>query len=181
MTHDVFPIEMFFCIIVEILLILETKLQSGQVLTNKLMELKMSSSSLWAGVSTRWYLRLVYCDSSSQNFGSGVNVHVSANVVWEWADWELGVDSNDGLLTNWKKQIDCISKFVLCKCSIAKSVRINFGTSDYGRSSGKSFDGGLVNKVNFLFELLFIESWNVANPFENVVEKLQVVNKYYKL
>jgi hypothetical protein len=36
MTHGVFPIEMFCCIIVEILLILETKLQSCQVLTNKL-------------------------------------------------------------------------------------------------------------------------------------------------
>ena len=49
MTHGVFPIEMFCCIIVEILLILETKLQSCQVLTNKLTELKMSS--LWAGIS----------------------------------------------------------------------------------------------------------------------------------
>ena len=66
MTHGVFPIEMLCCIIVEILLILETKLQSCQVLTNKLTELKMSS--LWADISTRWYLRLVYCDSSSQNF-----------------------------------------------------------------------------------------------------------------
>jgi hypothetical protein len=25
---------------------------------------------------------------------------VSANVVWEWADWDIGVDSNDGLFTN---------------------------------------------------------------------------------
>ena len=58
---------------------------------------------------------------------------------------------------------------VLCKCSVAKSVSINFGTSNIGKSSGKGFDGGLVNKVNFLFELLIIESWNVANPFENVV------------
>ena len=152
-------------------------------------------SSLWAGISTRWYLRLVYCDSSSQNFDSGVDVHVSANVVWERADWDIGVDSSDGLFTNWKKQIDCISKVVLCKCSIAKSVSIiiNFGTSDFGKSSGKSFDGRLVNKVNFLFELFIIESWNVANPFENVTSckkflftsckqwKLQVVNKNYKL
>ena len=98
MTHGVFPIEMLCFIIVEILLIIETKLQSGQVLTNKLTELKMSS--LRAGISARWYLRLVYCDSSSQNFDSGVDVHVSANVVWEWADWDIGVDSSDGLFTN---------------------------------------------------------------------------------
>ena len=166
MTHGVFPIEMFCCIIVEILLILETKLQSCQVLTNKLTKLKMSS--LWADISTRWYLRLVYCDSSSQNFDSGVDIHVSANVVWEWADWDIGVDCSDGLFTNWKKQIDCISKVVLCKCSIAKSVSINFGTSDFGKSSGKSFDGRLVNKVNFLFELFIVESWNVSNPFEAI-------------
>ncbi len=120
---------MFYCIIVEILLILETKLQSCQVLTDKLTKLKMSS--LWADISTRWYLRLVYCDSSSQNFNSGVDVHVSANVVWERADWDIGVDSSDSLFTHWKKQIDCISKVVLCKCSIAKSVSINFGTSDF--------------------------------------------------
>ena len=98
MTHGVFPIEMFCCIIVEILLILETKLQSCQVLTNKLTELKMSSFS--AGVSTRWYLRPVYCDSSGQNFNSGVDVHVNANVVWERANWDIGVDSSDGLFAN---------------------------------------------------------------------------------
>ena len=98
MTHGVFPIEMFCCVVVEILLILETKLQSCQVLTNKLTELKMSS--LRAGISTRWYLRLVYCDSSSQNFNSGVDVHVSANVVWKRADWNIGVDSSAGLFTN---------------------------------------------------------------------------------
>ena len=107
MTHGVFPIEMFCCIIVEILLIIETKLQSCQVMTDKLTKLKMSS--LWADISTRWYLRLVYCDSSSQNFDSGVDVQVSANVVWEWADWDIWVDCSDGLFTNWKKQSDCIS------------------------------------------------------------------------
>ncbi len=164
MTHGVFPIEMFCCIIVEILLILETKLQSGQVLTNKLTELKISS--LWAGVSTRWYLRLVYCDSSSQNFRSGVNVHESANVVWERADWNVGVDYSDSSFTNWKKQIDCV---VLCKCSIAKGVSINFETFDFGKCFGESFDGGLMNKVNFLFELFIVESWNVANPLKNIV------------
>jgi hypothetical protein len=56
---------------------------------------------------------------------------VSTNVVWEWADWDIGIDSSDGLFTNWKKQIDCISKVVLCKCSIANSVSSNFGTSDF--------------------------------------------------
>jgi hypothetical protein len=75
MTHGLFPIEMFCCIIVEILLILETKLQSCQVLTNKPTELKMGC--LCASISTRWYLRIVYCDSSSQNFDSGVDIHVS--------------------------------------------------------------------------------------------------------
>jgi len=46
MTHGVFPIEMFCCIIiVEILLILETKLQSCQVLTNKLRANKAESAS----------------------------------------------------------------------------------------------------------------------------------------
>ena len=83
-------------------------------------------SSLWAGISTRWYLRLVYGDSLIQNFDSGVDVHVSANVVWERADWDIGVDCIDDLFTHWKKQIDGISKVVLCKCSIAKSVRCNF-------------------------------------------------------
>jgi hypothetical protein len=93
-----FEKEFFCCIVVEILLIIETKLQSGQILTNKLTELKMSSFS--AGVSTRWYLRPVYYDSSSQNFNSGVDVHVNANVVWERADWDIGVDSSDGSFAN---------------------------------------------------------------------------------
>ena len=57
MTHGVFPIEMLRSVIVEIILVLETKLQSYQVLTNKLKELKMGSLS--AGIS----FRLVYCDS----------------------------------------------------------------------------------------------------------------------
>ena len=33
----------------------------------------------------------MYCDSASQNFGPGVNVHVSANVVLEWAGGDVEV------------------------------------------------------------------------------------------
>ena len=74
---------------------------------------------------------------------------------------------------------------MLCKCSSANSVSINFGTSDFGKSSGKGFDGRLVNKVNFFFELLIIESRNVAKcrrPLQ-VVKSFweQVVNKNNKL
>jgi hypothetical protein len=49
------------------------------------------------------YLRLMYCDSSSQSFDSGVDVHVSATVVWEWADWVIGVDSSGILFANREK------------------------------------------------------------------------------
>ena len=77
-------------------------------------------SSLWAGVSTRWYLILWFFESK----------------LWESTSmWVLTLYGNGltGTLelkslefTNWKKQIDCISKVVLCKCSIANSVSINF-------------------------------------------------------
>lgn len=58
MTHGVLTFEIFCRIIVEILLIIETKLYSCQDWTNKLTDLKMSS--LLAGISIRWYFRLVY-------------------------------------------------------------------------------------------------------------------------
>jgi hypothetical protein len=47
--------------------------------------------------------------------------------------------------------------------------------SDFDKCSSRSIDGGRVNKVDFLFELFITESWNVANPFENIVDH------YYKL
>lgn len=50
----------------------------------------------------------------------------------------------------------------------------NFETSEFGKCSGESFDPGMVNKVNFLFELFIVESWNAANPFENIVDHFTV-------
>jgi len=54
-------------------------------------------------------------------------------------------------------------------------VSINFGKSGLGKYSGANFDGGLVNKVNFLFELFIVESRNVANSFISCKQELQVV------
>jgi hypothetical protein len=69
----------------------------------------------------------VYCGSLSQNFDLGINVHLSANSFWAWADWDIGLDISDGMFNNLKNQVDCFSKVMLYNCSIAKSVSINFG------------------------------------------------------
>jgi hypothetical protein len=47
----------------------------------------------------------VYCDSSSQNFDLGINVHLSANTFWTWADWDIGLDISDGMF-KWKARLN---------------------------------------------------------------------------
>ena len=74
----------------------------------------------------------MYCDSSSQNFDSGV---VSANFVWEPADWDIGVDCIDGLFTNWKKQVDCISN-ELIMAIYSWFINIAFSTLNHVFLSG---------------------------------------------
>ena len=110
-----FPIEMFCYIFAEILLVLETKFQNSQVLTNKLMLPWPINWCLWAGISTRWYFRLVYCDFLSQNVGQEstsvwvLRLYGNWLKCWGWLQWHMQWSLFVGFTITWStvKKVEC--------------------------------------------------------------------------